>query len=74
MMTKTENGNYKFIVKERADGTPWIVLESMNKPINLLNNKLLGFELPNGTTSSQATETAKYLNQHLADLSCPNLD
>jgi len=67
-MSKTERARFVFIVKEYADGIPWIALEPLKKTFSSIENKLLGFDLPKGMNIKNANEIADYLNKNLTDL------
>jgi hypothetical protein len=69
-MATTERADYAFIVKEHGDGTPWIMCELRGgMGLSILNNALLGFELPPGTDIKKAQTIARFLNDNLRDIS-----
>ncbi len=67
-MSTTHRARYVFTVKESGEGKPWIAFEPLRKDIDALNNVLLGFDLPEGTTYQKASEVAKYLNENISEL------
>ncbi len=62
----TERARYTFTVKERADGAPYIVMESFHENLTALSSGFLSFDLPEGTTHARAKEIAEYLNANIA--------
>lgn len=50
---RTERGKYFFKVSEYGDGACWISTENNGKEMPLLEEALLGFELPTGTHSKK---------------------
>ncbi len=72
-MATTKRAKYRFTVKEFAEGTPWIMLEPLQKGIELPNDGFLGFDLPEGTDFNKAKEIAEYLNRNLSTLSLTTL-
>jgi hypothetical protein len=71
---KTEHGDLLFKVSEYGDGTFWISTEPRNKGIPALNDALLGFGLPDGTSFQKAHEVADYLNGNLTSVSLTIFD
>ncbi len=65
-----EVAEYLFEVKERADGTPWIMMSPRRKGLSVLSNALLGFDLPKGTSLGQAEDVAKFLNRNVGSVCC----
>jgi hypothetical protein len=70
-MTKshTEHSNYRFVAKEFADGTPWLVLERQGKGLEVLGSGILGFELADGASLQDAELLASSLNQSISQVS-----
>jgi hypothetical protein len=67
---ETSRGEYRFIVKEYGDGTPWIMLELYREPgLPILEDGFLGFDLPPGTDIRRAREIADFLEENLTTLS-----
>lgn len=64
-MPTTTRADYLFKVSEYADGTPWISTESLRGPLPVIENGLLGFDLPEGTTFEQAKSIANWLNDSI---------
>lgn len=71
---RTERGKYFFKVSEYGDGTCWISTENNGKHIPLLEEALLGFDLPTGTTVKKAQAIADFLNDNLGDVSITIFD
>ncbi|HTA94678.1 MAG TPA: hypothetical protein VK769_00995 [Verrucomicrobiae bacterium] len=69
----TERARYVFVVKEFEGGQPWICLESQDKQIGILKNGLLGFDLAEGISLSQAKAIAKNLNTTIKKISYTDL-
>ena len=70
----TNRANYVFCVKEYdQDSPPWIMLESQDGNIPILQNGIIGFDLRPGTTFQQAQEIASYLNSHIECLTHTDL-
>ena len=67
-MSQTDRASYVFTVKEYADGTPWIMLETLRDDLELLKDGFLGFDLPKGTSFDKAKEIAKYMRDNLGDM------
>ena len=72
--TRTDRARYLFKVSEFGDGTCWISTEPVNGEVPLLENALLGFDLPEGTSFQKAHEVADYLNRNLADVGVTMFD
>jgi hypothetical protein len=73
--TETHRAGYKLTVKESANGRPWLMFEPLRAvvPILRINGKsegFLGFEVSEGTTYVQAWEIARYLNEHVEQVTC----
>lgn len=69
----TERADYRFVVKEFADGTPWIVLEPMRGDLSVLGNGFLGLDLVKGTDLKKAHEVADFLNEAIHSVSYTRL-
>ena len=63
----TERGEFRFTVKEAADGRPWIAAEPAGKSLVTLPG-LLAFELGPGTTYDDAKTVASFMNLHIAGI------
>ena len=63
----TERGEFRFTVKEAADGRPWIAAEPAGKSLVTLPG-LLAFELSPGTTYDDAKTVASFMNLHIAGI------
>jgi hypothetical protein len=57
----TEHSRIRFVVKESANGTPWIVCEPMGASLSILKTGRLGFDLPDGCTYERAHAIARHL-------------
>jgi hypothetical protein len=66
--SKTERANYVFGVKEYGDGTPWIMLESSGKGLEVLGNGFVGFELREGTSLRDAEALADTLRRNVTTI------
>jgi len=60
-MSDTER-RYRFAVKERVDGTPWLACEPTEGPPQI------GFTLRPGTTPEQAHKVAQQMNDWVVDI------
>jgi hypothetical protein len=58
----TERGRYRFTVRERLDGTPWLACEPAEGPPQI------GFTFHPGTTLEQAHKVAKAMNDWIDDI------
>lgn len=56
-----------FVVKESADGVPWIAIEYAQSAAGIPSG--LGFDLPSGTSLAEAHAIARYLQEKLTVLS-----
>jgi len=65
----TDRVRFIFRTKEYASGTPWIVLEPLQKDLDVLCNGFLGLDLPEGTTLKRAEEIAEFLNENITSVS-----
>jgi len=67
-----QRGQYRYTVKETADGRPWIAGEPAGDTIKIVGAKgedlNIGFTLQPGTTYQQAQDVAKYLNKWIVDI------
>lgn len=68
---RTEHGDYRFTVKEGGspDYRPWITTEPRGQGIPALKHAFIGFELPDGTTITQAKKIADFMNKNLVTMS-----
>ena len=74
---ETQRARYFFRVKE-SGGVPWIMLEPSGEGLPILRDSrgrtgrdaFLGLDLPQGTTHVRAREIARYLNDHVEEVSC----
>ena len=65
-MSKTSRAEYRYIVKEFEDGTPWIMCEVyQGDDLPLPGSSFLGFDLREGTTLSEAKEIARFMEANL---------
>ncbi len=71
---RTERGEFLFVVKEYADGTPWITAEPRRKEMPILEGAFIGFGLPNGTSYQQAERIARFMNENLTTFSMTLFD
>jgi hypothetical protein len=67
--TQTDRGAYLFVVKEYADGEPWIMMERQDQGIEILQRGFLGFELKNGTPLMEAEKLAVTLSALIKSVS-----
>lgn len=67
-MTTTERESFKFTVKEYPSGEKFISLEPLGKHLPSLGRRLVGFDLPDGTSMEEAEKIAHYLNINLRDM------
>ncbi len=65
---RTEHGQFRFIVKEYEDGTPYITAEPLRQGITAFNDTNVGFGLPAGSTLDQANRAADFMNRNLAGM------
>lgn len=73
-MARTERAQYKFVVKEFGDGTPWITVEpSEPSRLSILENAVLGIHLKPDTDAGAAQRIADSLNEQVANLSFTDL-
>jgi hypothetical protein len=66
----TVRARFRFVVKEGADGHPWIAFEPLDEQLRGegLPSGLFGFDLPPGTGGARAEEVANYLDENLTSL------
>lgn len=64
----TDRAKVIFKVKEYPDGAPWLALEPINKEMNILNNGLIGFDLPSNSSYESAQKIADLLNESIDQL------
>jgi hypothetical protein len=66
-----QRGQYRFTVKEKEDGTPWIAGEPVGDTLKIIGPKgddlEIGFMLRPGTTIQQAHEVARCMNNWIVD-------
>jgi hypothetical protein len=60
----TMRGHYRFTVKERIDGSPWLAAEPAGDIIPGMGD--LGFDLDHGTTLEQAHALANAMNSRIS--------
>ena len=58
-----------FAVAEYEDGQPWITLEQLEGDDLILFGKVVGFDLPEGTTRDQAKNIRDFLTKNLVRIS-----
>ncbi len=63
---RSEHGEFKFTVKEFADGTPYLAAEPLQSKMTLLDEAQMFLQLQPGTDIEEAHKMAKYLNQHIS--------
>ena len=66
----TVRAKFRFVVKEGADGTPWIAFEPLQGQLRGedLPSGIFGFDLPPGTSGKKAEEIADYLDENIDKL------
>lgn len=67
-MAQTERAAYRAVVKEYADGAPFLALEPMVENISLLDGVLAALELRPGTTLEEARDVAGILDRVVVGL------
>jgi hypothetical protein len=66
----TRRAEYRFRVKELAEGRVWIMLELFRGDnLPCMGDGFFGFDLKEGTTYEQATEVCKVLNANIVSIS-----
>ena len=73
MQIRTVRACYLFKVSEDGSGTCWISTEPVDGETPL-EHRVLGFDLPSGTSFEKAREIADYLNRNLASVAMIVLD
>ncbi len=67
-----QRGQYRYTVKEKEDGTPWIAGEPSGRPLKIIGTKGndlgIGFTLRPDMTYQQAQEVAEYMNKWIVDI------
>jgi hypothetical protein len=67
-----QRGQYRYTVKDGADGTPWIAGEPAGTPLTIIGTAgedlQIGFTLRSGTTYEEAKRVEKWMNDWLVDL------
>lgn len=71
---RPERGEFLFVVKEYADGTPWITAEPRRREMPILDAAFIGFDLPKGTSYQHAQRIAKFMNENLTSISMTIFD
>jgi hypothetical protein len=61
---------FTFVVKESAEGKPWIAAEPNS---DIANARVIGFELVPETTLDDAAEIAKFMRKHIRGITGLNL-
>lgn len=65
-----QRGEYRFTVKEKADGMPWLVGEPVGVPLRIIgttgDDLQVGFDLVPGTTLDEAQAIARTMNDCIA--------
>jgi hypothetical protein len=61
----TERATYNFTVKVYPSGQLYIACDPIDGKLAVAGDGVFGFELPEGTTAEQATDIARFLNDHL---------
>jgi hypothetical protein len=64
-MRMTKRTTIRFRVTSYANGTPWIVIEPLSGGDLALFQKLIGFDLPAGTTFEEAESICKFLQNNI---------
>jgi hypothetical protein len=63
----TERTRVHFTAKRAADGRPWIMLEAVVENLSVLDEGILGFDLPEGTSDDRAREIETFLNENITN-------
>ena len=71
---RTERGEFLFVVKENADGTPFIFTEPRRQTMPALKEAFIAFDLPKGTKIEHAQKIADFMNKNLAGMSMTIFD
>lgn len=73
-MARTERAQYRFVVKEFGDGTPWITVEpTESTALSNLEGGILGIHLKPDTDTAEAERIAAALNEQVVQLSFTDL-
>lgn len=64
---KTSRAEFTFVVKEGAEGRPWIVAEPLSG--DAVFKGLIGFDLASDVTVAQAQEIAAYMKKLIRGIS-----
>ena len=64
----TKRTTIRFRVTSYANGTPWIVIEKLSGDDLALFQKLIGFDLPAGTTFEEAESICKFLQNNIVEI------
>ena len=66
-----QRGQYRYTVKEREDGTPWIAGEPSGDMLKIIGTEgddlNIGFTLRPGATLEDARNIAKFMNDRIVD-------
>lgn len=73
-MARTERGQYRFTVKEGAEGHPMIALEPFGSAIEALGDAFLSLDLRDRVNLAEAQQIAKALNDQVTGLSVTFFD
>ena len=71
---RTERGEFLFVVKENADGKPFIFTEPRRQTMPSLKEAFIAFDLPTGMKIGQAQTIADFMNRNLAGMSMTIFD
>lgn len=70
METRTEREKYGFVLKEFADGRPWIILEPVGGTnLKAAGNGFFAFDLKPGVSQAEAKRLVEALNRQIEGLS-----
>jgi hypothetical protein len=61
----TERAPYNFTVKVYPSGQLYIACDPIDGTLAIAGDGVFSFDLPQGITAEQATEVARFLNDHL---------
>jgi hypothetical protein len=61
----TDRAKYNFTVKVYPSGELYIACDPIDRNLEIAGDGVFGFELPQGTTSEQATDIANFMNANL---------
>jgi len=64
----TERAMVRFSVKQYTSEKPWIVIEPLSGGKLDLFKKVVGFDLPSGTTFEQAERICDFLNENIEQI------